>query len=114
MKIHIKNDDIINIKNSCIEVTAKNKKYTFDKSEIEEISIITNNLGPFNDDMGLTIKINKSAGFFKKFTIFIMSENPLFEKILFDELKEIADIDYDAVTQAMSCVENKEFVLYKQ
>ena len=51
MKIRIENNDKIFIKDNCIEVYAKNEKYCFDKSEIEEINIITTDLGPFYDDM---------------------------------------------------------------
>lgn len=110
MKIRIENDDKIFVKNNCIEVYANCEKYCFDRSEIEEISIITTDLGPFYDDMGLAIRINKK----ETIVIFILSGHPLFRNFLFDELKQIVDIDYKAVIDAASCVENKIFSIYKR
>ncbi len=128
MKIFIGDSDTVSIKNNCveviienreydfdkpeIEVTVQKKKYTFDKSEIREILMLTRDSGPFSDDVCLAIIINNS--FSEEVTVFIESEHPLFEKFLFDELKEIVGLDYESVIQAMTCVENKVFPLYKR
>lgn len=109
MKIRVENDqDILCVKNDSIEVVVQNKKYTFDKSEIESAMLITTELGPFYDDMGLAIRIDEETA------IFIMSEHPLFKKFLFDELSTIIDIDYEAVIKASSCVENNKFMIYEK
>ena len=107
MKLCIENDDTICIKNNCIEVDIKNIKYSFNKSEIEEIHIITTNLGPAYCDMCLAIKINNKD----TTVIFIMSEHPLYNRFLFEELNQIVDLDYQAIIEAAACVENKLFLI---
>lgn len=129
MKFFIGGSDTVSIKNDSveviieknefdfdkpeIEVITKKEKYSFDKSEIEEILMLTRDSGPFSDDVCLAIIIN-SKSFSEEVTIFIESEHPLFEKFLFDELKEIVSVDYEAIIQAMTCMENKVFELYKK
>ena len=110
MKICIENNDKIFIKDNCIEVYAKNQKYCFDKSEIEEINIITTDLGPFYDDMCLAIKVTGK----EDLGVFIMSEHPLYQKFLFDELKQIVDLDFQAIIEASTCTEDKIFLIYKR
>ena len=114
MKILIEKNDIICIKNKHIEVTAKNNNYCFDRSEIVQIDIITTDKGPFYDDMCLAIRINKESASTEEVFIFIMSEHPLYEKFLFDELKEIIDINYEAIIDASTCTESKVFMVYKK
>ena len=113
MKIFIKSNDVISIKNNCIEVIAENKNYSFDKTEIKDILLLTRDSGPFDDDVCLAIIIN-STSISEEVIIFIESEHQMYEKFLFDELKEIVSIDYEAIIQAMTCVEDKVFVLYKK
>lgn len=110
MKIRVANDDKIFVKDNCVEVYAKNEKYSFDKSEIEEIHIITTDLGPFYDDMCLAIRFDRRD----TAVVFIMSEHPLYRQFLFDELKQIVDLDYQAIIDASACTENKMFLIYKR
>lgn len=110
MKICIENDDKIIIKDNCIEVYVQKEKYCFDKSEIEEINIITTDLGPFYDDMCLTIRFSRKDDV----VVFIMSEHPLYKKILFEELSHIVDLDFQAIIEASTCTENKTFLVYKR
>lgn len=108
MKIRIEKNDTLCVKGGSIEAVSRNEKYSFDKSEIEEIVMITTDNGPFFDDMGLAIRINAETA------IFIMSGHPLYEKFLFDELGKLVSIDYNAIIRASSCTENKIFPLYRR
>ena len=110
MKICLENDDRISVTDDRIEVYAGNEKYCFDRSEIEEIIILTTDLGPFYDDMCLAIRIDRE----EDTAIFIMSGHPLYSTFLFDELKQIVDLDFQAIIEASACTENKMFLLYRR
>lgn len=108
MKLCLKNEDTICIKNCNINVVIDNKTYIYRKEEIAAAMIITSDLGPLYDDMCLAIRIDKDTA------IFIMSGHPLYDTFLFDELKTIIDINYNNVIKAATCVENNEFIIYKK
>lgn len=110
MKIRIENDDKIFNKDNRIEVYAQNEKYSFDSSEIEEIHIITTDMGPFYDDMCLAIRFRRE----EDVVVFMMSEHPLYRHFLFDELKHIVSLNFQAIIDASACTENKLFLIYKR
>ena len=113
MKICIENDDKISVRDNCIEICTKSDKYCFDSSEIAQIDMITTDKGPFYDDMCLAVKISRKDNA-DNAVIFIMSGHPLFKKFLFDELKQLVDLNYEAIIEASACVENRIFPVYKR
>ena len=108
MKLCLKNSDSIHIEGNNINVILDKQKYVYSKTDIEAAMLITNNLGPYYDDLCLAIRIDKDTA------IFIMSEHSLFKGFLFDELSTIINIDYDAVIKATTCVENDIFFIYQR
>ena len=106
--IRINSTDTIGINNGRLEAKAEEKEYFFVKEQIEEILLITTDMGPFYDDMGLAVRIDENTAFL------IMSEHPRFQPFLFEELKTIVEIDYEAVIKASSCIQNNVFSVYKR
>lgn len=70
--------------------------------------IITNDLGPFCDDMCLALRINSETA------IFIMSEHPCYGTFLFDQLGKTLELDYNMMIKASTCIENNVFVIFKR
>lgn len=108
MKIKIGLNDTLSLIGGKIHALAGGIEYAFELSEIEEVIIITNDLGPFYDDMCLAIKMDGETA------IFIMSEHPMYQAFLFDQLGKAVVIDYNKIIEASLCTENNIFVLYKR
>ena len=109
IKIKIEsNSDKLYIDNENIIAEVLGEKYTFKITDIDLVMIITNDLGPFYDDMCLAICINQNT------VIFIMSEHPLYQTFLFDQLGKSIELNYDNVIKASTCTDNNTFLLYKK
>lgn len=109
MKIKIQTAaDSLTLENGRIRAFADGTEHLFDISEVEELLIITGDLGPFYDDMCLAVRINAETA------IFIMSEHPCYTPFLFDGPGKAPDIDYNAIIKASTCIENNVFVVFKR
>lgn len=109
MKIKIQTAaDSLTLENGRICALADGTEYFFDISEVEELLIITNDLGPLYDDMCLAVRINAETA------IFIMSEHPCYTTFLFDGLGKALDIDYNVMIKASTCIENNVFLIYER
>lgn len=104
--IGIYNEDTIHIVDNKLEISVGETRYVYEKENVEALLMITNDLGPFYDDMGLAIRIDEKTAFM------LMSEHPLFSDFLFEELKTIIEIDYEAVIKASCCTDNNVFPIY--
>lgn len=109
MKIKIQtSSDSLSLENGKIRAFADGTEYFFDVSEIEEALLITNDLGPFCDDMCLALRINSETA------IFIMSEHPCYSTFLLDQLGKTLELDYNMMIKASTCFENNVFVIFKR
>ena len=109
MKIKIETvDDTLSLCDDKIYAFSNGVNYDFCISKIEAVLMITNDLGPFYDDLCLAIRIDRETA------IFIMSEHNDFKSFLFDQLGKSFPLDYEKITEASSCTENKLFVIYER
>lgn len=109
MKIRIETDnDRLFLENDVIKAIADGVEHTFNISEVEAALILTTDLGPFYDDMGLALRIDSETA------VFIMSSHPDYKNFLFDEFGKTVAIDYNEIIKASTCTENKIFVIYKK
>lgn len=108
MKIKVLDGDSLSVTDGRIRAVVGGEEFMFDPSEVEQALIITTDLGPFDDDMCLAIRIDSETA------IFIMSAHPCYKGFLFDELSTIIDIDYEQIIKASQCVENAVFPIYKR
>lgn len=106
MKIKVLDGDSLKVESGKILVEVNNENFTFEPSEVEHVLIITTDLGPFEDDMCLTLRIDSETA------IFIMSGHPCFQGFLFDELPTIIDVDYEQIIKASQCTQNVIFCVY--
>jgi hypothetical protein len=81
-----------------------NKIY-FDIKNLQKISIITTDEGPFLDDVGLALTFIDTI-------LVLSSEHSCYTKILFDSFSDVLSINYENVIKASTCTENAEFVLW--
>ena len=84
------------------------KTYKHFVSQIEEALVITNDMGPFYDDMCLALR------FENKDDLFIMSEHRDFQTFLFDQLGNSIKLNYEQIINAASSFENNIFPIYKK
>ena len=76
--------------------------------KVEKIVLLTTDLGPFYDDMGLAIDVGNDTA------IFIMSEHKCFNDFLFEQIGKVLSIDYQKVIEASSCIERNVFEIYRK
>lgn len=108
MKIRIETaEDTLEVVSGKICASADGKRYEYEVQKIEEVLIITSDMGPFYDDMCLAIRVDKETA------IFIMSEHPSYKCFLFDQLGKELSLDYNKIIEASVSVENKVFVIYR-
>lgn len=108
---HIKvetNDDSLYLINNEIHAMVDNCEYVFMIDSVEKLVILTTDVGPFYDDMGLAIDVGNNTA------IFIMSEHRCYKKFLFDEIAKVLPIDYQKIIEASTCIDNKVFEIYKK
>ena len=108
MKIMPLDGDTLSVTSGKIRAVVDGKEFVFEPSEVEQVLIVTTDLGPFEDDMCLVIRIDSET------TIIIMSEHPCYKSFLFDELPTIISVDYEQIIKASQCTENAVFPIYKR
>ncbi|MDE7397953.1 MAG: hypothetical protein K2N06_00345 [Oscillospiraceae bacterium] len=108
MKIKVLDGDSLSVTSGMIRAVVDGEEFVFEPFEVEQALIITTDLGPFEDDMCLVIRIDSETA------IFIMFEHPCYESFLFDELPTIISIDYEQIIKASQCTENAVFPIYKR
>lgn len=108
MKIRIDSNDRIFLENDIIKAITADGEQKFHISEVEAAMIITTDLGPFYDDMGLVLHIDSETA------VFIMSSHPDYQTFLFDQFGKSVEVDYNKIIEASTCTENKIFEIYKK
>jgi hypothetical protein len=74
--------------------------------ELERIVIQTNDKGPFVSDMTWILQDKRQ--------VCKIPMGATGEKVMIDRLSEIPGFDFDEMMNAMECVENREFLCWKQ
>ena len=74
--------------------------------ELLEISVLTTDRGPFEDDHALVL-------YFRDLVIVIPSEHEDYKTFFFDSLTKDFNVDYTEYIKAMGCTDNAEFLLWK-
>lgn len=108
MKIKVLDGDSLSVGDDRIRAVVNGEVFSFEPSEVEQAMIITTDLGPFEDDMCLAIRIDSETA------IFIMSGHPCFRSFLFDELSALINVDFEQVIKASQCTENAVFPIYSR
>lgn len=107
IKIYIKNnEDSIVLKGSKIHAIADNTEHICELSSINEMNLLTTDLGPFIDDMCLAILTDNNIVFF------VLSEHRCFKPFLFDQLGKVLPIDYQKIIDASTCTKKNIFEIY--
>jgi len=89
-----------------IQAVVDSTEYTYELSSVNRIVLITTDLGPLQDDMGLAIDIGNDD------VISIMSEHKCFKPFLFDQIGKVLPINYQGIIDASSCADNGVFEIY--
>ncbi len=109
MKIKIQTpNDTLSIRDGKVVAFAAGQEYVFELEQIEEVVVITTDMGPFYDDMCLAIRIDSETA------IFIMSEHNMYKTFLFDQLGQAIELDYQQIIDAAMCKDNHVFVIYRR
>ena len=99
-------EDSLSLIDDKIWAVAGPETHIYDLDRVEKIVILTTDMGPFFDDMGLAIDVGNND------VIFIMSSHRCYQKFLFDQIGKVLPLDYQKIIDASSCTENKVFELY--
>ena len=99
--------DNVQISNQEINITTPVSRYQFNADQLMEVSILTTDSGPKVDDTGLVLFMDNDDAFI------IMSENPLYRKLIFQDMRELVDIDYSSVLAASFATERGMFERYR-
>lgn len=102
------NEDSLAIVNNEIQVTVGNITSTYSLESVEKIVLLTTDMGPLYDDMGLAIDVGQDTA------IFIMSEHRCYEEFLFNQLGKTLPIDFQKIIEASTCIDNNVFEIYKR
>ena len=105
--IIIENDDKIQIKNSIITFTVRQKTYSTPISGIDKIILSLNDIKSDGNDMSLSLRIGEKM-------IIIPSDYEEFEDLLLNKICISLPADMLALTQAMTCTESGEFIIYER
>ena len=106
-RIRIETDsDSICLVGDRIQAVVDSTEYINELSSVKKIVLITTDLGPLQDDMGLAIDIENND------VISIMSEHKCFKPFLFDQIGKALPIDFQKIIEASSCADNGEFEIY--
>lgn len=106
--VRIEEEDSLFLEGNTIHVYHANQEYAYPLESIEKIVLLTTDLGPFYDDMGLAIDVGNDTA------IFIMSEHRCFHDFLFEQIGKVLTIDYQKVIDASICVEKNVFEIYRK
>lgn len=106
--IRIEEEDALYLEGNEIHAYLANQEYVYPLEAIEKMVLLTTDIGPFYDDMGLAIDVGNNTA------IFIMSEHRCFKDFLFEKIGKVLPIDYQKVIEASACVENNVFEIYRK
>ena len=101
-------NDSVSLTDNVIHVVSDSKEYDFELSCVERMAMITNNLGPFYDDMALAVEVGNNM------VIMIMSGHNSFKPFLFDQIGKVLPVDFNKIIEASTCTENGIFELYSK
>ncbi len=99
-------EDSLTLTDDRILAAVDSNEYYYDPDYVGKIAILTTDMGPFFDDMGLAIE------FINGDVIFITSDHRCYESFLFDQIGKALPIDYQQIIEASSCTENRVFEIY--
>ena len=105
IRVETEDDDLF-LMDDKIHAIVDSREYIYELSRVNKIVLITTDLGPFYDDMGLAIDVGNND------VIFIMSGHRCYKSFLFDQIGKSLPIDYQKIIDASSCTEKKIFELY--
>ena len=106
--IRIELDDSLFLEGNEIHAYVANQEYIYSLESIEKIVLLTTDMGPFYDDMGLAVDVGNNTA------IFIMSEHKCFQDFLFEQIGKVLPIDYQKVIEASTCIEKNVFEIYRK
>ncbi len=84
--IRIESEDTLNFINNKIIACVNNQEYVYSAALVEKMILLTTDMGPFYDDMGLEIDVGNNTA------IFIMSEHKCFKDFLFEQIGAVTSI----------------------
>lgn len=105
IRVATEEDDLF-LMDDKIHAIVNSREYIYELSRVKKIVLLTTELGPFYDDMGLAIDVGNND------VIFIMSEHKCYSSFLFDQIGKALPIDYQKILDASSCTDNKNIELY--
>ena len=108
MVVTLSNEDNVQISSREINISTPDDSYQFQTDQLMEISILKTDSGPKVDDKGLVLFMNNND------TFIIMSENPLYQKLIFEEMRWVFDLDFSSVLAASFSKGKGKFDLYRQ
>ncbi|WP_019680917.1 hypothetical protein [Ruminococcus flavefaciens] len=109
MKVLIETpEDSLSLENEVIKAVSEGAEHCFLLERLEEAVVITTDMGPFYDDMGLALRMDDGTA------VFILSGHRDYDPFLFQQLSKSIEIDYEAIIQASACTDNKIFRIYKR
>lgn len=91
-----------------IHAVVNSEEFVYELSSVNKIDLLTTDLGPLHDDMGLAIDVGNSD------VIFIMSEHRCFSPFLFDQVGKSLPIDFQKIIDASTCTDNGVFEIYEK
>ena len=106
--LRVETEDKLFLEGQGIYAIINGQEYVFSLEIVEKIVILTTDLGPFYDDMGLAIDVGNNT------VVFIMSEHECFQTFLFDQIGKALPIDFQKVIDASVCKENNVFEIYRR
>lgn len=99
-------EDSLSLIDHEIHAVVGTTKYVYGLDSVEKIVILTTDMGPFYDDMGLAIDVGNNN------VIFIMSSHRCYKNFLFDQIGKALPIDYQKIIDASACTTNGVFEIY--
>lgn len=105
--IIIEKNDKIQIKNDLITFLVHKHKYSYFLSEIDKATLLLNDVKNEGDDISLLLRIGDN-------TFIVPSTHKDFEDFLLNNLCIYLQIDMSKVTEAFSCTDKAEFVIYER
>jgi len=108
IEIKILNEkDTIKTENDEVHICMDEKDNKFKIIDIDKITLLTTDQGPFVDDVALTIVLDQCI-------FLIPSEHHLYQKFLFDDISKKISINFQKIIEASSSTQNAEFMLYSR
>ena len=99
-------EDSLSLTDHKIRAVVDSMEYVYDLDSVEKIVVLTTDMGPFYDDMGLAIEVGNNN------VIFIMSGHRCYKSFLFDQIGKALPIDYQKIIDASACTTNNVFEIY--